>query len=125
MRPALEKAMLEQQQQIVTDELRRYREESVRIFAEAKATNSGGAATFTFTPGLFLSSPVISLVVEAAGPREYVAEVSAVDEAGCTVRVRRSRALPAVIADVTDLQNFDPWEASGVCIVHLTATSAA
>lgn len=91
--------------------------------AQVAQTNTAGAVTFPFAPGLFSAPPVIALVVEAAADgRDYNATVTSRSATSCVVRVRRSRTLPAVLGLLSTLAGYDPWEAPGAVTVHLIAT---
>lgn len=94
-------------------------------YAAKPQTNAAGALTVTFPNGRFSAAPVVSAVVEAgADGRDYNATITSVSATTCVIRVRRSRTLPAVLSLLSALVGYDPWEAPGVCTVHILAQPA-
>ena len=98
---------------------------SVVPFAQTIATAADGTFTTAIPVDTFASAPVVQAAVLVASARAHAVTLTAVSATSISGFVKRSRTLPAVIAVLADLQNYDPWESPGVVSVCLMAQDAS
>jgi hypothetical protein len=94
-------------------------------YAATISTASDGTFTVSLPASMFSAAPVIEAVVLISSARPHVVTLTAVSASSVSGFVLRGRKLPATIAALTDLQDFDPWESPGVVQVCLMAKAAA
>ncbi len=91
-------------------------------------TGADGLLTVNFPAGRFTEAPVCNFQpvrMSSGDTREYSVTILTYDKDSVSVRVRRSRTLPAVIALLSTLVGFDTWEAPGAPVtLHMLAEAA-
>lgn len=77
----------------------------------AEATNASGLCVVTF-PAPYSTKPIVMVCVDMAGDTSYLWKVqswatSGGNITGCTIAVRQTRALPAVLTLLLNLISYD------------------